>query len=43
MAEVTIHRDFGAQENEVFHCFHCSLSIFHEVVERDAMILVFEC
>ena len=23
MSVVTIHSDFGAQENEVFHCFHC--------------------
>ena len=23
MAAVTIHSDFGAQENEVCHCFHC--------------------
>ena len=23
MAAVTIHSDFGAQENKVFHCFHC--------------------
>ena len=23
MAAVTIHSDFGAQKNEVWHCFHC--------------------
>ena len=23
MAEVTMHSDFGAQENKVCHCFHC--------------------
>ena len=23
MATVTIHSDFGAQENKVYHCFHC--------------------
>ena len=23
MAAVTICSDFGAQENKVFHCFHC--------------------
>ena len=23
MPAVTIHSDFGAQENKVFHCFHC--------------------
>ena len=22
MATVTIHSDFGAQENKVYHCFH---------------------
>ena len=32
---------FGAQENKVCHCFHCFLSIFHEVMGQDAMILVF--
>ena len=25
MAAVTIHSDFGAQENKVCHCFHCCL------------------
>ena len=33
--------DFGAQENKVSHCFHCFLSISHEVMGLDAMILVF--
>ena len=23
MAAVTVHSDFGAQENKVYHCFHC--------------------
>ena len=23
MAAVTIHSDFGAQEKEICHCFHC--------------------
>ena len=41
MAVVTICSDFGAQENKVWHCFHCSPSIFHEVVGPDAMIFVF--
>ena len=42
MAAVTIHSDFGAQENEVYHCFcFSSLSICPEVVGLDAMILVF--
>ena len=40
MAAVTVYRDFGAQENEVCDCFHC-LSICHEVMGPDAMILVF--
>ena len=30
MAAVTICSDFGAQENEVSHCFHCFPSICHE-------------
>ena len=38
---VTIHSDFGAQENEICHCFHFSPSICHEVMGLDAMILVF--
>ena len=41
MAAVTVHSDFGAQENKVYHCFHCFPSICHEVVRPDAMILVF--
>ena len=41
MAAVTIHSDFGVQENKVCHCFHCFLSICHEVMELDAVILVF--
>ena len=32
MAGVTIYSDFGAQENKVCHCFHCSPSICHEVM-----------
>ena len=31
MAAVTVHSDFGAQENKVYHCFHC-FSICHEVI-----------
>ena len=38
---VTIHSDFGAQENKVFHYFHFSPSICHEVMGPDAIILVF--
>ena len=41
MAAVTICSDFGAQENKVCHCFHFFPSICHEVMEPDAMILVF--
>ena len=41
MAAVIIHRDFGGQENIICHCFHFSSSICHEVMEPDAMILVF--
>ena len=41
MAAVTIHRDFGAQENKICHCFLFSLSICREVMEMDAMILHF--
>ena len=40
MAAVTICSDFGAQKNQVWHCF-VSPSISHEVMEPDAMILVF--
>ena len=32
---------FGAQENKVCHCFHFSLSICHEVMGLDAVILAF--
>ena len=41
MAAITISSDFGAQENKVCHCFHCSLSICLEVMGPDAMIFVF--
>ena len=41
MAAVTIHSDFGAQKNEVWHCFRVSPSISHEVMGPDAMILIF--
>ena len=43
MAAVTVHNDFGAQENKICHCFHFFPSICHEVMGPDAMILVFEC
>ena len=41
MATVTVHSDFGAQENEIWHCFHFPPSICHEVMEPDIMVLVF--
>ena len=41
MAAVTIYSDFGAQENKVFHCFHCFPIFCPEVMGPDAMILVF--
>ena len=41
MTAVTTHSDFGAQENEICHCFHFSPSICHEVMGLDDMILVF--
>ena len=41
MAAVTIHSDFRAQEQEIYHYFHLSPSICHEVMRLDAMILVF--
>ena len=41
MAAITVHSDFGAQENKICHCFHFSPSICHEVMGLDAMILVF--
>ena len=41
MAAVTIHVDFGAQENEIRYCVHIFPIIHHEVIWLDAMILVF--
>ena len=41
IAVVTLFSNFGAQENKVCHCFHCSLSLCHEVMGLDAMIFVF--
>ena len=43
MASVTIHSEFGAQENKVCHCFH-RFPIYlpiDEVMGPNAMILVF--
>ena len=40
MAAVTIHSDFGAQENKVCHCFHFFVpSICHEVMGPDLLFL----
>ena len=39
MAAVTIHNDFGAQENRVYHYFHLS-PICYKVMGIDAMIFV---
>jgi len=41
MAAVTISSDFGAQEEEICHCFHFSPSICHTVMGPNAMILAF--
>ena len=41
LAAVTVHSDFGAQENKIRGCFHISQSICHEVMGPDAMILYF--
>ena len=41
MAAVTICSDFGAPKNKVWHCFHVSPSISHEVMGPDAMIFIF--
>ena len=35
MAAVTVRRDFGAQENEVCHCFHFSPSLCYEGLGPD--------
>ena len=39
--QVTVHSDFGAQENKVYHYLHFSSSVCYEVMRLDAMILVF--
>ena len=41
MAAVTLCSDFGAQENKICHCFHCSSSVCLKMMGLDAMILVF--
>ena len=37
MDAVTIHSDFGAQENKVCHCSHFSSSIWNQVMGSDAI------
>ena len=41
MGAVTVRSDFGAQENTICCCFLPPPSVCHEVMGRDAMILVF--
>ena len=41
MAAVTICSDFGVQENEVCHCFHCFPIYLPKVMGPVALILVF--
>ena len=41
VAAVTVHNDFGAQENKNLLLFYTSpLSIYHEVMGLEAMIMV---
>ena len=41
MAAITVHSDFGAQENKPVTASTFSPSICHEVMGLDTMILVF--
>ena len=41
MTTVTVHSDFGAQENKISHYFLFPPSFCHEAMGLDAMILVF--
>ena len=41
MAAGTVHSYLGAQEKNIYHCFHFSPSICQKVMGPDAMILVF--
>ena len=41
VAAVTVRIDFGAQENEICHCFHIFPIYLHQVIGLGAMILVF--
>ena len=40
MATVTIHSDFGAQENKISSAYSFSHSICYEVMEPDTMISI---
>ena len=42
MAAVTACSDFEVPQNKVCHYFHCSLSVCHEMMGPEAMILVFQ-
>ena len=39
MAAVIVHIDFGAQENEIWHCFHIFPIFCYERIGLDAMKL----
>ena len=41
MAAVTIHSDFRAQEEEIYHHFHLFPFYFHAVMRLNAMTLLF--
>ena len=41
MAAVIVCSNFGAQENKLYHCFHCYPICLHEVMGLDAMIFIF--
>ena len=41
MAAVTVHSDFGAQENKTCYCFHCFPFYWPWMMTLDATILVF--
>ena len=41
MAAVTIHSDFGTQENKICHYFHCFIIYLPRSDETECMILVF--
>ena len=41
MAVVTVHSDFGAQENKFVSISIVSPSVCHEVIGPDAVILVY--